>query len=83
MNPQRPAVRLTFWQAAKRFADQGRLHKNMERAKFGRYVASIGGVLSATSSGEAAWVANYRERGHSGFRNRAWRKHMERSVTPQ
>lgn len=53
------------------------------RAKFGRYVASVGGQCSPVSSGYEAWVANYRERGHGGFRNQTWRKHMERSVTPQ
>lgn len=76
----RPAVRLMFWQVATR--NWGPDHA-VTRAFFGRYVGSRGGVLSAVGSGPEAWVANYRELGHAGFRNRTWRRHLAKSLTPQ
>lgn len=44
------------------------------RAAFGRYVATLGGVLSERSSGLMALVALTRESGCPGYHNRAMRK---------
>jgi hypothetical protein len=73
-------IRKRLWECAVR--NYGPDHK-VARKFFGRYVGAMGGTLSPVSSGPEAWVACRRELGHTGFRNRAWRKHMERSVTPQ
>lgn len=50
----------------------------VRRAKFGRYVGSMGGTLTAVSSGREAWVACYRERGVAGFHNRSYRADLAR-----
>lgn len=52
----------------------------VRRAKFGRYVGSLGGTLTAVSSGRPAWVACYREKGVVGFHNRAYRRALARHV---
>lgn len=78
----RPALRKHWWQMSARLSWLGPDHP-ATRARFGRYVGSIRGVLTAVSSGPEAWVACYRELGHAGFMNRAWRRHMTRSLTPQ
>jgi hypothetical protein len=74
------AVRKALWQASLRHNGEG---SPVTRAKFGRYVGSRGGVLSAVGSGEAAWVANYRQRGLDGFHNRGYRRAVRRAVTNQ
>lgn len=46
------------------------------RAAFGRYVATLGGVLSMASAGSEAWKAWCRARDWPGYGNRAARKHF-------
>lgn len=47
----------------------------MVRALFGRFVGRRGGVLSLGGSGRAAFVANRRILGNSGYDNRRQRRH--------